>query len=348
MSLYRGDLLAGFYDDWIPPAAAELSEIANSLKELLPASGLLADGSSHDRPSASPIDNLPRISNPFVGRERDIERLTALHATYPLVSIVGMGGVGKTRLSLEFGKRLVRAGSPVWLVGFAGASPDVSISEEILRQTGGGRSDGTDPLKQLADRFDDTEATLILDNLEHLVTAEAEVPTIVNRLRNTRFITTTRIRLNLELEEMLDLGALPLPAGDQGLDSLRSNPSVALFVTRAASAYPGFQLTERNRAAVVELCRKLSGIALAIELAAARTQVYGLREMIAQMDRPLEFLVGRSKDRSERHRSLRAAIDWSIRLLSPRARDLFPKLALARGELEPARGQASPRLRRGP
>jgi predicted ATPase len=332
ISLYQGDLLQGFYDDWIVASAFELREIFDALKSL--EQRLSVDSEESYEPSTvarSRTDNLPRIANTFVGRQTELAELKSIHSASPLASIVGAGGVGKTRLAIEYGRLLRQLGEQVWLISFAGSPADVSIPEEIQRQLGIQRDPSMEAIDQLSVRFQGVAASLILDNLEHINSIEAELPRLMDRLPATKLIVTTRVRLNLESERVLKLEPLAVPDIGDDLETLRSNPSAELFVSRSVAALPGFTLDAHNVEAVKQLCKKLEGISLMIELAAARVHVYGVREMVEQMDRPLEFLVSRVKDRDPRHRSIRAAIDWSYRLLSLEARETFPKLALARG-----------------
>lgn len=329
LALYRGDLLSGFYDEWILNPAIELQELFESLQDLLPTQGS-APHVSADEINERQYGNLPRIGNLFVGREPELLQLQELHASFPLVSVVGPGGVGKTRLVIEFCKKLRQIGSQLFWISFAGSAADVSVTEEILRQLGISPDPSFDPLEQLSVRLGTAPSTLILDNLEHVSGVERHLPILLDRLQTSHFITTTRVRLHLQTEAVLPLEPLQVPSSGENVESLRSNPSAALFLSRCALTAPGFSLGPHNAEAVGQLCQKLEGISLMIELAAARVHVFSVREMLDQMDRPLEFLT-RVKDRTGRHRSVRAAIDWSYRILSPSAKALFPKLSLARG-----------------
>jgi non-specific serine/threonine protein kinase len=326
LALYTGDLLEGYYDDWITDCAIELSEIRDALLELEPGQAKIAVITKLPETS----DRLPRLGNLFIGREEELRLLAEMHQRSPLVAIVGLGGVGKTRLAIEFCRRLAESGQIVRLIEFAAAPPDVSLAREILRQSGALLDPSTDPIDQLTNHVTG-KTTLVLDNLEHLEDPEEELSQILEHVRNVSLIVTTRNRPALHGAEVFDLPPLPIPSDETELDSLRDNPSAKLFVARAASAAPGFVLHSKNAEAVKALCQKLEGISLAIELAAARAQVYSVKEMLDQMEHPLDFLVTRVKDRADRHRSLRSTFEWSYRHLSPWARNLFPKLATARG-----------------
>lgn len=332
LDLYKGDFLEGFYDEWILSRAIELSAIRDALLALERPLPTLSSSIPADSPApAPPLDNLPRIANPFIGREEELRQLFELHERSPLVVVVGLGGVGKTRLTLEFGRRLRETGREVWLIEYAAAPPDVSMVDEIVRQLHVTNDPSQPTVEALVSHFANRDATLILDNLEHLNEPEDEITTIFRRLTTVRIVATSRTRPRLHRAEALELAPLPTPSESASLEELKANPSATLFVDRAASAAPGFTLHARNADAIGELCQKLEGISLAIELAAARAQVYSVREMVEQMDQPLDFLVSRVQDRADRHRSLRSTIEWSYRRLTPWSRSIFPKLAVAKG-----------------
>jgi|GEM_PF-4436508 len=325
LGLYGGELLAGFYDEWIPAEALELEAI----RERLPSSAPKSPPVSPTPKQNADKDNLPQLTSAFIGRDRETEDLETLVSQSPLVTIVGFGGIGKTRISLELGKRIRDQGRPIWLISFAGADGEISLIDEIARQLGIQSSPPLPTVDLLAGRLDG--ATIILDNLEHIQSAAEELPILLERLRETHFVATSRSRLQLEHEHVYSLEPLPTPAAGCLPEELKSNPAAALFLNRATRAAPGFTLNAKNVEAVIELCCRLGGNALMIELAAARAQVFSIREMLDEIDRSLDFLATRLKDRSERHRSVRATIDWSVRLLSEPAKQLFPRLALAKG-----------------
>jgi predicted ATPase len=196
------------------------------------------------------------------------------------------------------------------------------------------RRPGVDALEQAGEELSRGPSLLVLDNFEHLVEeGAAAVIVLLQRAESLRCLVTSRQPVGISGEQEFPLLPLPTPddRGIEGPAELAQCASVKLFVSRAQAARPDFQITRGNAAAVAQLCRRLEGIPLALELAAARSQVFTPTQMLAELERRFDFLVTRRRDAAERHRSLRAALDWSYDLLPPELQRFFARLCVFRG-----------------
>ena len=304
---------------------------------------------------AREIDRLCRLLLP------DAKPASALLSPSPrLVTLTGPGGVGKTRLALEAGRQLVEPLSgAVFFVPLSEVTESVRIAEALVEALKLARSPGREPLDLVVEFVGRQPSLLVLDNFEQLLRApevEASVELIaalLQRAPGLKLLVTSRQRLGLSGEWEVGVAPLQLAPQEQapamvGDSDVRRSPggtvgvalapqqladveSIALFVDRAQWARPDFQLTARNATAVAELCARLEGLPLAIELAAARAQVLTPAQMLGQMSRRFQFLVGRSRGAEVRHRTLQSAIEWSFRLLSPALRRFFARLSVFRG-----------------
>jgi predicted ATPase/DNA-binding SARP family transcriptional activator len=283
--------------------------------------------------------NLPLTFSRFFGREPDLARLEAtLRAEeVRLVTLTGPGGTGKTRLALEAARRLMAPfdGSVWWLplgeVTEADRIPDAAATALRLPRT-----PGSEPLDQVADFLSRHPSLLVLDNFEQVVAEGAGVVrTLLARVPSLKCLVTSRQRLDLTGEREFVVQPLPRPetgaAAQWAPEQLTLFESVQLFIDRAQVVRPDFQVTPANASAVAELCDRLEGIPLAIELAAARAQVLTPQQMVSQLAHRYDFLVSRKRDVPERQRTLRGAVDWSYRLLSPDLQRLFARVSVFRG-----------------
>jgi predicted ATPase/DNA-binding SARP family transcriptional activator len=310
-----------------------------------PVTGRLAGGHmlEEERP---PSGSLPLQFTRFFGREEEIARVSALlkHAftepgTSPLVTLTGPGGSGKTRLALEVAGRLVEFWrGAVWFVPLADLTEAQRIPDAIVSALELPPTPGVEPIEQVIGYLSRRPPLLVLDNYEHLVEEGAYLlQRLRQRLPALTCLVTSRRRLDLTGEREIPVPPLPAPAyvpGERVADLpfvLSQCSSVQLFVDRAQMVRPDFQLTKRNAASVAALCSGLEGIPLAIELAAARVSVLTPARMVGQLERRLEFLTSRLRDGTARHRTLRAALDWSYRLLTPEQQRFFARLSVFRG-----------------
>lgn len=287
-------------------------------------------------PRSEPTVRLPILLNRLRGRTEEIESaLTQIDGGARLVTLLGPAGTGKTRLSVEIGRRLAEKGWSVWFVPLADLSDAAMVPDAIL----GAMKVSHQPGKDLTETL--SEATrepvlrlLILDNLEHLLEDSiASIARIVAEVPNVRLLTTSRQALRLEAEHRIPLQPLPFPVADDSGDWTRwtESPSVQLFIDRCQTVRPDFQLTAHNAQAVADICTKLEGIPLAIELAAALSGSFAPAQMANHLETRRMTLSSRRRDLPDRHRSLHAAIEYSYVTLSPELQRLFSALSVFRG-----------------
>jgi predicted ATPase len=264
----------------------------------------------------------------LVGREQDIGEVTSLLGPpgARLVTLTGPGGIGKTRLAVAIGERLRgRFGGGTVFVPLAAVTDPGLVLPSIGRAVGVDVAGTGAPLDFLVELFGDDPWLLILDNLEQVVEASGDLDELLARCRGVAILATSRIVLGLRAEQEYPVPPLPLPAGADAapVDELTASPAVALFVDRARAVRPGFALTQGNAAAVAEICRRLEGLPLAIELAAARTRLLDPRALLDRLAKSLDALGTGAADLPERQRTLRATVEWSVGLLDDAERSLL-------------------------
>ena len=279
--------------------------------------------------------HLPLSFTRFFGRETEIATLCTLLLSEPtrLVTLTGPGGTGKTRLALEVGRSLVEplAGA-VWFVPLVDISEAGLLPGAIVEAMGLSCLGQVEPLEQVVEALSRQPALLVLDNMEQLVEEGAfVVQTLLERVPSLTLLVTSRQLLGLSSEREFAVPTLPTPQGSHALSTLTLYESVQLFVDRAQTVRPDFQVTNHNAPGLAELCDRLEGIPLALELAAARAQVLTPSQMLLQMAQRFDFLVSRKKDVALRHRTLKSAIDWSYALLAPDLQRFFVQLSVFRG-----------------
>lgn len=281
---------------------------------------------------------LPLRLTRFFGREEELARVEALlEDGARLVTLTGPGGTGKTRLAIELGARLhERFHGAVWFVGLADIADARVIPSAILDAMRLARAGSREPLEQVARALAGDRALLLLDNFEHVVApGGAEVvKALLERAPGLGCVVTSRQRLLLAGECELPIPPLAAPRAESSPEELVRVPSVKLFLDRAQAVRPDFQVTSANAAAVAELCRRLDGIPLALELAAGRAAVLNPAQMVERLVHRFDLLVSRERDAPARHRTLRAAIDWSRELLTPELARFFARLSVLRGSFD--------------
>jgi predicted ATPase/class 3 adenylate cyclase len=280
------------------------------------------------RTLAERTDDLPVQVSSFIGRERDLEQAAAALDQARLVTLTGPGGIGKTRLAVAVGQQVRDRFEGVVFVPLAAVTDPALVLPGVARAVGAGLGGAGSPLQALAEWFGGDRWLLILDNLEQVVSAAGDLSELLTRCRGVVILATSRTAMGLAAEREYPVPPLPLPADAAKVDELESSPAVALFVDRAQSVRPGFTLTEANAAAVAEICRRLEGLPLAIELAAARTRLLDPPALLARLAASLDALGTGAVDLPERQRTLRATVEWSVGLLHDGERSLLETVAV--------------------
>jgi class 3 adenylate cyclase len=275
--------------------------------------------------------DVPVELSPIIGREADIAALEDLLVRSRLVTLTGPGGAGKTRLAVQVaGDVAERLPGGGWFVDLASLAHGDLVDGAVAAVLG--VVPGTAPRPALAARLADEEALLVVDNGEHVADAVADmVIELLGACPTLRVLVTSRVVLDVPGEIAWQLPPLELPGVDVDLDALATNPAVELFVVRAGEARTGFALHAGNAGAVVDIVRRLDGLPLAIELAAARVRSLTPARIAAGLDDSLAFLSSRSARRSERQRTLDASIGWSYQLLAEIERTVLRRLAVFSG-----------------
>ena len=285
--------------------------------------------------SAHRPGSLPAEATSFVGRRHELAEARRKLASARLISLVGPGGVGKTRLAIRIATDLGR-GFPggAWLAELAELRDPALVGTAVMAALDLRDQAAADPVDLLRSYLKDKELLLVLDNCEHRLEAAARlVDEVITAAPGVRVIATSREPLSVAGEHVLPVPPLSLPAPDaaEPLARLRENEAVTLFTERAAAASGSFELTAANRAAVSGLCRRLDGLPLAIELAAVRTRALGPEQIRDRLDDRFSLLTGGSRAALPRHQTLRTAIEWSYDLLAPAERTLLARLCVFAG-----------------
>jgi predicted ATPase/DNA-binding winged helix-turn-helix (wHTH) protein len=289
------------------------------------------------------LHNLPTRLTPLLGREATVRWLKDALEAERLVTIVGAGGIGKTAVALEVARQLVASyADGVWLVKLAtvGEAPLVIAAvASALRLTI--RSD--DPVASLTAALRGKRLLLVLDNCEHLIAPAAMLAfDLLTNAPGAKILATSREPLGVAGEQLCWLPPLdsPPPSADLNAAEALAFPAVQLFMNRAGAVLGGGELVDEDAPYVAEICRRLDGIALAIEFAAARTITFGVRGLAAHLDEQWRYLANQERGAPPRHRTLVATLDWSHELLSFGERTVFRRLAIFSGSFTLAGAQA--------
>ncbi|HYE17970.1 MAG TPA: protein kinase, partial [Tepidisphaeraceae bacterium] len=313
--------------------------IAAALPETIvtpPPVGLAAAIAPAPGAAGPPPNNLPEPTTSFVGRTRELAEARDLIGRHRLVTLLGPGGTGKTRLSLKLGRDVMAlfAGG-VWQVELAALTGETAdaVPQAIAAALGVRPPAGKSALGAVIEWVGDKGCLLILDNCEHLIDACADAAAaVLKQCAGARIVATSRQPLGVAGEVELRVPALAAPAsGVIGPAELAEVDAVRLFVDRAAQARPGFALVADNAAAVADICRRLDGIPLAIELAAARVKALGPAQIAARLTDAFGLLTTGPRTVLPRQRTLRALIDWSYELLSHEERVVLARLSVFAG-----------------
>lgn len=283
---------------------------------------------------ASP-NNLPHQTTSFVGRERELGEVKRLLFTTSILMLTGTGGCGKTRLALKAATDLVETyADGVWFVEFAALREPGLVPNTIASALGVRAAPASTLEETLLDYMRPRTLLLVLDNCEHLTTACAElVGTLSRSCPRLRVLGTSREPLGVPGETVWRVPSLSLPVSDEAvsIEDLMHYEAPRLFIERAEAIRPGFAPTTKDAISIAAICRRLGGIPLAIELAAARVQVLAVEQIEARLDERFRLLTGGSRTALPRQRTLRGTLAWSYDLLSHQERALMRRLAVFAG-----------------
>jgi predicted ATPase len=286
---------------------------------------VLRSGMRSEFPALRSLDprrhNLPVSPTRFIGRDQELAGITERLTTNRLLTLVGAGGTGKTRLALQAAADLID-GFPdgVWLVELAPLTEPKLVAQTVAETLAVHEEAGRAVLKTLVEWLADKRLLLIVDNCEHLVPAVVELADRVLRdCAGVRLLATSREALRVNGEAMMKLGPMP------------ESEAILLFAERSAAVQPDFRLTDDNAVAVAQICRRVEGIPLAIELAAGRARMMAPAEILHRLQASFGVLAGGSRSDDSRHETLKAAVDWSYRLLGEEERRFFRRVSVFMG-----------------
>ena len=335
-----------------PHASPPLPDPTDSSRRLAAVSPVVREARWHGE--------LPRPLSSFIGRDADVAAARALvgDGRTRLLTLIGPGGVGKTRLAIRIGEdaAAVFADGVVFVSLAEIADPDL-VAPTIARDLGLREASVESPADRVAAYLRDRRVLLILDNFEQVQPAAPQIAALLVACADVVAVATSRVALNVAGEQRFPVEPLPLPATDAGgeradrriLDIVAASPAVQLFVARAQAINPGFALDGGNAETIAAICHRLDGLPLAIELAAAWTHVLSPAELLAQLEPRLPLLRGGGADQPARLRTMRDAIAWSYGLLSGEEAQLFRRLGVFVGgfTLEAAEAVGGAREERG-
>lgn len=280
-------------------------------------------------------NNLPEQPTSFVGRERELDEVIGLIRDSRLVTSIGVGGSGKTRVALRaIAELIAEFPGGVWFVELGAITDPELVDGALLEALGLPQPSRMGQREAAIEHLSGRTAALLLDNCEHLIDAAADLAAaVVSGAPDCTVVTTSREVLGVSGEVVYGLRSMDLPSETDVADveALCSSDAVRLFVERASDVSPGFAVTEDNADAVAEICRRLDGMPLALELAAARLRTFGPDKIAELLDQRFRLLTGGSRTALPRQQTLTAAIEWSYRLLDPTEQAFFCRLSVFQG-----------------
>jgi predicted ATPase/DNA-binding winged helix-turn-helix (wHTH) protein len=277
--------------------------------------------------------NLPQVLTSFVGREREIAEIKRLLPTTRLLTLTGTGGIGKTRLAVQAAAEVLDAyRDGVWFIDLAPLTDPARVASALAQVLGVTETAGQPLLRTLCEYLRAKELLLVLDNCEHVLGASADlVDAVLRDTARVSVVATSRESLRVATERTYPLGVLPLPDPKAATASIARSDAVQLFVDRARQHRPRFDLEGPHARAVAEICVRLDGLPLALELAAARVAVLPVEDIVRLLDQRFRLLTRGSRGELPRQQTLRAMLDWSYELLDAPERQLFSTLSVFAG-----------------
>jgi predicted ATPase len=321
------------------PAGVSLTDMGyHTLKGLSRAENvfqLIIPGLSQEFPPLNSLENLPNNlpaqTTEFIGREAEIDEIVKLLSKQStrLLTLTGPGGTGKTRLSQEAAAEMLEDfPDGVFFIPLAPISDPELVPTTIARTIGVREGGGLPPQENLKAFLHNKHLLLLLDNFEQVMDATMGITELLGAAPDLKLMVTSRIPLQVRGEQEYPVSPLDVPGMDETLEEIESIECVQMFVTLAQAANPRFEFNRENAPVIAEICRRLDGLPLAIEIAAARTRMLQPQAMLKRLDDSLKLLTGGPKDLPVRQQTLRGAIDWSYDLLEPDDRSLFARLGV--------------------
>lgn len=284
--------------------------------------------------SNKPVTNLPAPLTTFIGREKEQAEIINLITKHRLVTLAGVGGIGKTRVALQVGQKLLNDyPDGIWFIAFDSLSDPTLVPQTVAAVFDVREGPDRPIIEILINVLCQKNALLILDNCEHLLDACLQlIQTLLTNCPNLKVLTTSREVLNMEGEAKYYLPSLSVPINDAASpEKMGESESIRLFTERASLALPSFNLTKENGNMIVEICRRVDGIPLAIELAAARISILSVEEILNQLHDSFSLLARDSRTTLSRHQTLQASLDWSWGLLSEMEQIFLQQLSVFAG-----------------
>jgi predicted ATPase/class 3 adenylate cyclase len=277
--------------------------------------------------------NLPLQMSSFVGRDREIARVVAALSEARVVTLTGVGGVGKTRLAVQVAAEIMPGFSHgAWLVELAPVRNAEGVVDAVAKVFDVTARSGLSLDKALVEFLRHKELLLVLDNCEHVLDEAAELmELLVQSCPRVEILATSREGVGIDAERLLAVPSLGSPAPDASIPAIADADAVRLFVERARGFGAELEITDDNAESIAQVCRRLDGVPLAIELAAARVPAMNPRDLAGRLDRRFQLLAGGRRGKIERHQTLRAVIDWSFDLLSEPEQRLLARVAVFSG-----------------
>ncbi|MCX6057032.1 MAG: protein kinase [Chloroflexi bacterium] len=277
--------------------------------------------------------NLPLQLTTFIGREKEVEQIKKRLEKNHLVTLTGSGGIGKTRLSIQVASELLpEYPIGVWLVELAPLTNPALVPQSVCAALGVTPEGNTSALDALINYMRTKKILLVVDNCEHLIDACAQLcDSLLHACADLRIIASSREALGIEGENAYRVPSLSLPNVKSGLRVIEGSEAVKLFMERATTMSPEFGITEANAPAIAQICLRLDGIALAIELAASRVKMLKVEQIATRLDDAFRLLTGGSRTALPRQQTLRALIDWSYNLLPDEEKTFLRRLSVFMG-----------------